>query len=95
MIDADKSIKVIIDRLKNLREMKGMSQLDLSLASGISQTAISQMESGKKNPSLATFLKLCDALEISPESVLGRALDNNENRKRDKRTLMEIIERWM
>lgn len=95
MIDTDDAITTIIKKMKNLREIRGMSQLDLSLASGISQTSISQIESGKKKPSLATFLKLCDALGVSPESVLSSAVEDSEKRKKDKRTLLEIIEHWL
>lgn len=95
MKDVEKSVASIIERLKAIREGKGLSQLELSLVSGISQTAISQMETGKKSPTLATFLRLCDALEISPESVLERSLDDDEKRKRDKQTALEIIEKWM
>lgn len=95
MKDVEKSVASIIEKLKAIREGKGLSQLELSLVSGISQTAISQMETGKKSPTLTTFLRLCDALEISPESVLERSLDDDEKRKRDKQTALEIIEKWM
>ena len=48
MKDVEKSVASIIEKLKAIREGKGLSQLELSLVSGISQTAISQMETGKK-----------------------------------------------
>ena len=95
MMDVDKCVASIIGRIKTIREGKGLSQLDLSLASGVSQTAISQIETGRKSPTLATFLRLCDALEISPETVLERSLDDDEKRKIDKQLALEIIEKWM
>ena len=84
MIDVDRSVASIIERMKAIRESKGLSQLELSLSSGVSQTAISQMETGKKSPTLATFLKLCDALEVSPDSILALSLNDDEKRKMDK-----------
>lgn len=95
MSDVDKSVEAIIERLRKMRESKRMSQLDLSLTSGVSQTMISQMESGKRIPTLSTFLKLCDALDIPPETVIGLALDNKKERELDKAKALEIIEKWM
>lgn len=95
MIDVDRSVASIIERMKAIRESKGLSQLELSLSSGVSQTAISQMETGKKSPTLATFLKLCDALEVSPDSILALSLNDDEKRKMDKQLVLEIIEKWM
>lgn len=95
MSDVDKSVEAIIERLRKMRESKRMSQLDLSLTSGVSQTMISQMESGKRIPTLSTFLKLCDALDIPPETVIGLALDNKTERELDKAKALEIIEKWM
>lgn len=95
MMDVEKCVASIIERIKAIREGKRLSQLDLSLISGVSQTAISQIETGKKSPTLATFLRLCDALEISPETVLERSLDDDEKRKIDKQLALEIIEKWM
>ena len=95
MIDVDRSVASIIERMKAIRESKGLSQLELSLSSGVSQTAISQMETGKKSPTLATFLKLCDALDVSPDSILALSLNDDEKRKMDKQLVLEIIEKWM
>ena len=95
MSDVDKSVEAIIERLRKMRESKRMSQLDLSLTSGVSQTMISQMESGKRIPTLSTFLKICDALDTPPETVIGLALDNKIERELDKAKALEIIEKWM
>ena len=95
MIDVEKSVASVIKRLKTIREGKGLSQLELSLISGVSQTAISQMETGKKSPTLATILRLCDALDVSPQSVIVISSDDDKQRESDKKTVIEIISKWM
>jgi len=51
-------------RLRQLRELKNLSQLDLELRSGINRTEISRIENGQKNIEFFTMIKLVDALGI-------------------------------
>lgn len=50
--------------LKRHREMKGLSQNQLAKQLGITQTFLSEIERGRKNPSLEQFFILCEALDI-------------------------------
>ncbi len=55
-----------------LRETMAYTQVDLSNETGITQNHISKIESGKKEVSIYTLKKLCDALEITiGELMLG------------------------
>lgn len=47
----------------------GLSQLELSDITGLSQTSISQIEGGIKSPSKKSIEKICKAFKI-PEAVL-------------------------
>ena len=51
-------------RIKELREAAGMSQVELSNISGISQEHISRLENGRHNINTKTADKLCAALGI-------------------------------
>lgn len=55
--------------IKQVRIHYGLSQIELSSKTGISQTSISQIESGAKNPSRRSVKVICKALEI-PEAIL-------------------------
>lgn len=55
--------------IKKVRTQFGLSQVELSLKTGLSQTSISQIESGAKNPSKRSIKLICKALEI-PEAIL-------------------------
>ena len=55
--------------IKQVRLHYGLSQIELSSKTGISQTSISQIEGGVKNPSKRSIKAICDALEI-PEAIL-------------------------
>jgi transcriptional regulator with XRE-family HTH domain len=50
--------------LRRWRDMRGKTQLDLSIDAGISQKHISFVESGRSTPSRQTLLDLAQALEI-------------------------------
>src|ERR1700751_4170467 len=50
--------------LRRWRDMRGKTQLDLSIDAGISQKHISFVESGRSVPSRQTLLDLAQALEI-------------------------------
>ena len=52
-------------KLKALRVKKRMSQLDLALRSGLSSNFIGLVERDAQNPSITSFIKLGEALEIS------------------------------
>jgi transcriptional regulator with XRE-family HTH domain len=55
--------------IKSIRKKLSIKQNELADKCGISQTSLSQIETGIKRPSDKTIKKLCVALEI-PESIL-------------------------
>ena len=50
--------------LKRHREQKGLSQNQLAKQLGLTQTFVSEIERGRKNPSLEQFFRICEALDI-------------------------------
>jgi len=58
-------------RLRALRGERGMTQVDLAQAMGIHQTNLSQMERGVRGVGTRQILKLCRALKVSPDKILG------------------------
>ena len=57
--------------LKRHREQKGLSQNQLAKQLGLTQTFVSEIERGRKNPSLEQFFRICEALDfqIFPEDA--------------------------
>ena len=49
---------------KRKREKMGISQNKLAKMLGMAQPFLSEIESGKKNPSLEIFFRICEALDI-------------------------------
>ena len=56
--------------MKRIRVKKKMSQGDIARALEVDRGYISNIENGKKNPTLATIQKLADALKISADELL-------------------------
>lgn len=52
-------------RIKELRGRKGWTQKDLSDASGVAQSAISDLESGMRDSRYATLEKVAKALGVT------------------------------
>lgn len=58
-----------------LRAAKGLSQTQLAfgldpITKGISQSYISQLEAGKRNPKLMTLIAIADALDVPVSELL-------------------------
>ncbi len=56
--------------LKYYRELKGLSQRQLSVKLNISQGYISSIESGKKSPTVRMIYRIASILEICPRLLL-------------------------
>ena len=56
--------------LKYYREIKGISQKNLSEKLGISQGYISEIEKGLKSPTVRMLYKFAESLEICPHVLL-------------------------
>ena len=56
--------------LKRIRTKKKMSQGDIARALEVHRAYISGIESGKRNPTLATIQKLAEALGVSADELL-------------------------
>ncbi|MCM1371043.1 MAG: helix-turn-helix domain-containing protein [Clostridium sp.] len=59
-------------RVKEARECMKFTQNDLASKLGVSKVTICGYEKGKRYPSLAIFIKLLDALQVTPDYLLGR-----------------------
>ena len=56
--------------VRRIRHEKNWSQEELAFQSGIHQTYISGVESGKRNPTVAVLKRLADALGVSSATLL-------------------------
>ncbi len=79
-------------RLARLRKAMGLSQNDLARETGISQRMIAHYEVNDGNPPLHTFHKLCKALEVTADQLLGLEKTRKEPAKdnRLRRSIAEI-----
>ncbi len=61
----------MVNRIRELREEKQMTQIRLSIELEVSQEAVSAYENGKHYPSVSTLLKLSDIFHASCDYILG------------------------
>jgi len=66
--------------LKEWREKRGLSVRKLGKLSGVHYVSIVRMESGKLDPQVSTLLKLCGALGVTPNQLLGVAAEPRKGR---------------
>lgn len=52
------------ERISYLRERRNLTQAELAIAAGISQSTVAHIENGKKDPSLSTLKKIAIALDV-------------------------------
>jgi putative transcriptional regulator len=61
---------MIKNRLKELRELSGMSQEELAKKSGISRTTLSKIENNEEvNVNTRTIAKLADVFNVKPSEI--------------------------
>ena len=65
--------------IQRFREEKGLSQEVLSGFADIGRTHLSAIERGERKPTLETFFKISEALEVRP-SVLLAAIEEEISR---------------
>ena len=68
------------NRLKELRKIKGITQIALQMQTGIEQALISKFESGERIPPTETLILIADFYNVSIDYILCRT-DNPEVNK--------------
>ena len=59
------------ERIRQARETQQFSQSELARRSSLTPAAIWQIEHGQREPTASTLKKLCEALAVSADWVLG------------------------
>ncbi len=62
-------------RIVYLRKQLGWSQLDLSIESGVNRNYLSDLENGRRNPTVDVLEKICNALGITLEFLFKGIID--------------------
>lgn len=83
-------------RLKEERKGQKLSQKKLGEKANVTESFISKIEAGSKNPSLEVITKLAEALEVSVDYLLGnsdhKSLDKDKSDKVSKEAA-ELMDR--
>jgi len=80
----------ISGKLVNLRNQQNISQYKLAKLSGVSQAGLSDIELGKKQPTVHTLEKILQALNISWAEFFAEDLPDIPP---DIRSIIEIVKR--
>ena len=74
------NMHILADRIRILRNEKGISAREMSLALGQNVNYINLIENGKRSPSFELFFDICDFFDITPEDFFkydNYTLDNS------------------
>lgn len=81
------------DRLRSLREKKGLSQTEAAKRLGMVRTTYSNYEAGNREPDNESLKKLAEFYEVSVDYLLGIEKPSGETRDYDP-FLMAIKEKY-
>lgn len=57
--------------LRQLRDVRGLTQTRLAALSGVPRPTLATLESGSANPTLSVLVKVADALQVSVEELIS------------------------
>lgn len=94
MLDSSKALKSLGDCIRILRKKRGMTQEVLGERCERHPVYISELERGKKNPSMDSLLRVCRALDISPGGLMDLTFQSGENEDEEiiKRQLIRLLD---
>jgi transcriptional regulator with XRE-family HTH domain len=90
-MDIQGQMQYVIRQIKKLRNQKSISQIELSLKSGLSQSFLANLEKGTKLPSVLTIIKIADALEVSPKDFFPVIVETKQQVKNQIINLLEYL----
>ena len=65
-------------KVRELRNLRGMKQVELAEKAQIAQAYLSEIENGKTEPSLSVLKRLADVLEVSVSELIGETPPKKE-----------------
>lgn len=88
MSDGNKAIS----RIGKLREQKGLTQRELSLAIGVTENTIQNWESGRAGlEQIERLIRLCQVLGCELEDLIEYILDTEEGSQKSKKPSLSEI----
>ena len=92
-MEINEQLQYIIDKIKVIRIKNGVSQMELSLSSNLSQSFIANLEKGKKQPSVLTLIRIAKALKVNPREFFPEPVDisTKEQIKEKIHRLLELL----
>lgn len=88
-------LKYVSYAIRAIRKQKNISQMELCLRANMSQGFLTNIETGKKEPSAMTLIRIAEALEVSPREFFPESTNESDiNVKNEiKSEIMELIAR--
>lgn len=72
------------NRIKELREKKGLSLRDMEIETGVSNATISRLENNFKNLGMELAIKFADYFKVSIDYLIGRSDINTYGYKNEE-----------
>ncbi len=69
----DEVLRVLAERVRRLREERGLTVLALSFEAGLSESRVRAIEAGRTTASLATLVALAETFEVEVAELFGEA----------------------
>ncbi|MDU0344694.1 helix-turn-helix transcriptional regulator [Microbacterium sp. KSW2-29] len=69
----DEVLRVLAERVRRLREERGLTVLALSFEAGLSESRVRAIEAGRTTASLATLVALAETFEVEVAQLFGEA----------------------
>jgi len=81
-----------MNRIRELRENKGLRQVDVADATGIDQKTLSNYETGKTNPDSYALICLAEFFRVSIDYLVGRTeLDLSQQERQEIQSKLDCI----
>lgn len=80
-------LRDIGNRMFQIRKKEGLTQAEVAELSGLSDRTYAEIERGSVNMRLQSFLRICEALRVSPDEILTKEQEKAALRQE------EVIER--
>lgn len=84
-------MKILAENLRHARERLGLSQLQAEALTGIGHKTLSNYENDVSSPNPEALVKLCEAYNVSADTLLGRRPVSEQTLSPDEQYLINVF----